>query len=135
MYHHWGCCVHQFISHCLIPLDPCKSSLSFFHKMLLLINLSTFLSHRIIDSFLRILKWEIIRLTPVLVRANKTGRYKFYVFLYINIRGKLSVIRILCRIFSVWLRTGSDPADINRVWSHTENFITSLINNNRYVYM
>ena len=24
-YHHWVCYVHKFISHCLIPIDPCYS--------------------------------------------------------------------------------------------------------------
>ena len=41
---------------------------------------------------------------------------------YFNIHGKMSVIRFY-NDFSVWLKTGSNPADINWFRSHTENLI------------
>ena len=40
-----------------------------------------------------------------------------------KIRGKLSIDNTAVHDFSVWLRTGSNPADINRFRSHTENNI------------
>ena len=46
--------------------------------------------------------------------ANKTG-----VDFHSNICGKLSVIYDAIHDFSVWLKTGSKPADINRFRSHT----------------
>ena len=45
-------------------------------------------------------------------RTNKTG-------INFNICGKLSLIRCYIHDFSVWLRTGSNPADINQFQSHT----------------
>ena len=47
----------------------------------------------------------------------KTG-YNFIIF-YFNICGKLFVIRGAIHDFSVCLRTGSNPADINRFRSDT----------------
>ena len=42
---------------------------------------------------------------------------------HFNIRRKVSVIRCDTCFFSVWLRTGSNPADINRFRSHTGKLI------------
>ena len=39
------------------------------------------------------------------------------IYFYFNIHGKLSLIRFI-HDFSVWLRIGSNPADINRFRSH-----------------
>ena len=55
------------------------------------------------------------------LRANN----QFYDF-YFNIRRKLSVIQRNYS-FSVWLRTGSYSADINRFRSHTGKFLRNLV--------
>ena len=84
-----------------------------------------YLSHRIIDSFPLISKWKITRLKPIfskgpIARANKTG-FSYYDF-YLNIRGKLTIVRRYT-LFSVWLRTDWNPADINRFQSHTRKVL------------
>ena len=56
---------------------------------------------------------------------DKKNWHKIYNF-YFNICEKLSLIDAV-RDFSVWLITGSNPADINRFQSHTGNYIISQI--------
>ena len=45
-------------------------------------------------------------------REPKAQGNKTYIIFIINIRGKLPVIHAM-HDFSVWLRTGSNPADVN----------------------
>ena len=82
---------------------------------------NSYLLHRIIDSFSRI---KNIRLKPVLLvpRGRRPGLTKLVIIqdFYSNIYVKLSVIWCYTWL-SVWLRTGSNPADINQFWSHTGN--------------
>ena len=61
-------------------------------------------------------------------RPERTKIVLIYDF-YINIRAKLSLIRCYT-IFPLWLRTGSNPADINRFRIHTgKAFYYELIKN------
>ena len=87
---------------------------------------NSYLLHRIIDSFSRI---KNIRLKPVLLvpRGRKPGLTKLVIiyYFYSNIHVKLSVRRCYTWL-SVWLRFGSNPADINRLWSHTGIIIFTL---------
>ena len=66
-----------------------------------------------------------IRLKPVLLstkaQANKTG-IDFMIFILIFVENCLQYDAI--HDFSVWLRTGSYPADINRFRIHTGKYIT-----------
>ena len=68
----------------------------------------SYLSHRIIDKFLRIL-----RLNPVLLTAINFPRILKWKSI------KSIPVNKTVHDFSLWLRTGSDPADINRIPSHT----------------
>ena len=75
------------------------------------------------------LKWNIKRLSPVLLTLSEwTLLLQNCWFYHFYICGKLSVI---CSIhdFSVWLRTGSYPVDINRFQSHTGRKLTILLSN------
>ena len=69
-----------------------------------------FFSHRIIDRYLRILKWNIKRLRPGLLdpRDHKTW------------------IQIVWK-YSVGLRTGSNPKEINRFRNHTGKYFNYLV--------
>ena len=71
-----------------------------------------YISHRIIDSFPRIIKWNIIRLKPVLV------------FILIFVKNCLKYDNI--HQYSVWLRTGSICTNINRFQIHTGKFYTII---------
>ena len=57
---------------------------------------------------------------------NKTG-IKLKIFILIFTENCLQYDAI--HDFSLWLRTGSNPADSNRFQSHTENFILKYYNN------
>ena len=82
----------------------------------------SYLSQSIIDSFPRILKWKIIRLKLILLaprdqRPRLTKLKGINSMFFILIRGNLAVYDALLD-FSVWLRTGINPADNNRFGSH-----------------
>ena len=90
---------------------------------------NSYLVHRIIDSCPRILKQKIIRLKPVLwalkgLRPVLKKLTLFFIIFTLVIMGKCNTR--LHMTFSVWLRTGSYPADINWFGSHiVQLFIAS----------
>ncbi len=61
--------------------------------------------------------------SPEEARANKTG-INFMIFILISIETCLLLDAI--HYFSVWLRTGSNPADSNRFQSHTGEYYTHI---------
>ena len=75
-----------------------------------MLYLISYLSHRIIDSFSH---------KGPKGRANKPG-INFIIFISIFVENYL--LYDVIQDFPAWLRTGSDPADINWFRSYTENF-------------
>ena len=63
------------------------------------------------------IKTSIVSPERTKARANKTV-INFMIFILIIVQN--------CHDFSVWLRNGSNPPDINRFWSHTRKVILSL---------
>ena len=91
------------------------------------IIINIYLSHCIIDSFPRILKWKMQRLIPVLLDTNdqRLGQYNsklvliFMIFSLIFVENCLQYDAI--HGFSVWLRTDSNPAVSKRHWNEYYN--------------
>ena len=81
--------------------------------MRILLICNSYIAHRIIDSFPRISGF--VSSERPNATTNKTG-INIMSFHFITPR-KLSTIRD----FSVWLKTGSNPADNNRFQSHSGN--------------
>ena len=93
----------------------------FFFKFYIIQFLRNTVIYFIIDSFPRILKRKIIKLIPVLLdprgqRPRLTGiDIMTFILLFVENCLKYDTIHE----FSVWLRTGFNPADINWFLSHT----------------
>ena len=95
-----------------------------FHKNLSYEIILSDLSHRIIDSFARILKWKRIEKTSFVrpkgpkVRTTKTGN-NFMIFIFL--------FKENCDAMHEFPGNGSNPADINWFRSHTRNSIIPYI--------
>ena len=95
---------------------------------------NSYLSHRIIDSFPQILKWKIIRLKLAyrFRRQELTKMISILLFLFWY-SWKIVCNTMLYMIFLVWLRTGSNPAGINRFRSHTGKTLLWNVPNNAQI--
>ena len=85
------------------------------------INWISYLLHLIINRFPRTLKWKIIRLKPVLCaqkgRSPKLTKQVLILRFLFKYSLKIVFNVMLYTFFSVWLRTGPNPEDIN--WFQT----------------
>ena len=79
----------------------------------------SYLSHRIIDSFPRIVKWDLCKFCGFWKPAG-LGQQNWYFFMnFILLYVKNCLKYDALHDFSVWISKGSNPADMNRFQSNT----------------
>ena len=85
----------------------------------------SYLSFRITDSFPQILKLKIKRLKPALL-ARGVGLRLMLIKLFLVLIFVENCLKVEVN-FSIWLRTCSNPLDINRFQSHTGKSLPCII--------